>query len=114
MSSDVSIRPENVEVHFSMKVEYLGPNAQTIAFLKREDFAKLDLSASMDLEKVLESGITSNESATTPANESIDLASQIQVINLGYLGQDSNLFELASTYVDFSFMPLFQDYKNKT
>jgi len=35
-------------------------------------------------------------------------------VNLGYLGQDSNIFELASTYFDFSFMPLFTDYKNKT
>ena len=35
-------------------------------------------------------------------------------MNLGYLGQESNIFELASTYVDFSFLPLFHDYKNKT
>jgi hypothetical protein len=46
--------------------------------------------------------------------EVIDLSSQLQVINLGYMGQDSNIFELASTYVDFSFLPLFQDYKTKS
>jgi hypothetical protein len=33
---------------------------------------------------------------------------------LGFLGQESNIFELASTYVDFSFLPLFTDYKTKT
>jgi dynein heavy chain 1 len=36
------------------------------------------------------------------------------VINLGYIGQDSNIFELAATYVDFSILPLFQDYKSKS
>ena len=41
------------------------------------------------------------------------MSSQIQVINLGYVGQDSNIFELASTYVDFSFTPLFKDYQTK-
>lgn len=30
------------------------------------------------------------------------------------MGQDSNIFELASTYVDFSFLPLFQDFKAKS
>ena len=44
----------------------------------------------------------------------VDLGSQLQVVNLGYLGQESNIFELASTYVDFSFLPLFQDFKNKS
>lgn len=36
------------------------------------------------------------------------------MINLGYIGQDSNIFELAATYVDFSILPLFQDYKSKS
>jgi dynein heavy chain 1, cytosolic len=59
----------------------------------------------MDLEKVLDTS-----QATDAKNEEadlIDLSEQIQVINLGYLGQDSNLFELAQNYVDFSFIPLF-------
>lgn len=46
--------------------------------------------------------------------EFVDLSSQLQVINLGYIGPDSNIFELASTYVDFSILPLFQDYKSKS
>ena len=40
----------NIEIKFSPTVEYLGPTAQSIAFLKREDFAKLDLSVPMDLD----------------------------------------------------------------
>ena len=101
-----------MEINFSTKVEFLGPNAQSIAFLKREDFAKLDLNSGIDLDKVLDAGISQGDTSTqTPAEEHIDLSSQIQVVNLGYLGQDSNIFELASTYMDFSFMPLFQDYK---
>ena len=85
----------------------MGPNAQTIAFLKREDYQKLELAGQGgDLEKVLDASLTSGENSA-PAEESTDLSSQIQIVNLGYLGQDSNLFELASTYVDFSFMPLF-------
>ncbi len=110
-----SIREGNIQIHMSTKIEYLGPNAQTIAFLKREDFAKLDLTSGMDLDKVLEAGIQSQDSTTNPAGDHhTDLSSQIQIINLGYLGQDSNIFELASTYFDYSFMPLFTDYKNKT
>lgn len=59
-----SMRQEgNLEITFSTKIEYMGPNAQTIAFLKREDFAKLDLTTGMDLEKVLNAGITSTESS---------------------------------------------------
>lgn len=36
------------------------------------------------------------------------------MINLGYLGEDSNIFELAATYVEYSFLPLFQTYKKKS
>lgn len=36
------------------------------------------------------------------------------MINLGYMGQESNVFELAATYVDFSILPLFQDFKYKS
>lgn len=109
-----SMRDSNIQIYFSTKIEYLGPTAQTIAFLKREDFAKLDLASGMDLDKVLETGLTSQDSQAAPTGDHSDLSSQIQVVNLGYLGQDSNIFELASTYFDFSFMPLFTDYKNKT
>ena len=55
----MSIRNDaNMEINFSTKVEFLGPNAQSIAFLKREDFAKLDLNSGMDLDKVLDAGIS--------------------------------------------------------
>lgn len=99
----------------------MGTNAQSVAFLKREDYAKLELSSEMSLDNVLDAALNNSESSeaggasgsqTTQASN--DLSAQIQVINLGYLGQDSNIFELASTYVDFSFMPLFTDFKSKT
>ena len=48
--SQSSIRPDgNIEISISTKVEFLGANAQTIAFLKREDYSKLDLSGGIDL-----------------------------------------------------------------
>lgn len=53
----------NIEITLSKVVEYLGPNAQTIAFLKREDHAKLDLASGMDLEKVLDVGIASQDTS---------------------------------------------------
>ena len=47
----------DVEIMLSSKVEHLTQNAQTIAFLKREEFAKLDLKADMELEKVLDNAV---------------------------------------------------------
>jgi hypothetical protein len=42
----------------SEKVEYLGNSAQTIALLKRESYAVLDLKAE-DIEKLLDTSISS-------------------------------------------------------
>ena len=50
--------------------------------------------------------------ANAPKN-SVDLSAQLQVVNLGFLGPDANIFEFASTYFDFYFLPLFSDYKKK-
>lgn len=50
-------------------------------------------------------------SQTTAGEACVDLSSQLQVVNLGFLGQESNIFELAQTYINQSFLPLFQDYK---
>jgi hypothetical protein len=47
-------------------------------------------------------------------NDAPDLSQQLQVINMGYLGAESNLFELAQTYVSFSFVPLFSDYRSQS
>ena len=71
-----------VEISISTKVECLGTNAQIIAFLKREEFSQLDFDGNTNL------------------------PSQLQVVNLGYQGESSNLFELVSTYMNYSFMPL--------
>jgi len=78
-----------VEVRFSLKVEYLGQTAHSIAFLKRDDFQVLDLKAC----------------------DAKPLSSQVQVVNLGFVGEDSSVFELAFNYVEFSFIPLFNTYK---
>jgi len=43
-----------VDIVFSEKVEYFGNGAQTIAFLKREDYCVLDLKTEPDLEKLLD------------------------------------------------------------
>jgi hypothetical protein len=52
----------DVEIMLTGKVEYITQNAQTIAFLKREEFAKLDLKLDMELEKVLESAVNQSQS----------------------------------------------------
>jgi hypothetical protein len=40
-----------------------------------------------------------------------NLSNQLQIINLGYLGEDSSIFELATTYVEYSLLPLFNTFK---
>jgi hypothetical protein len=39
------------------------------------------------------------------------LSKQLQLINLGYVGEDFNIFELVATYVEYSLLPLFNSYK---
>jgi hypothetical protein len=39
------------------------------------------------------------------------VSKQLQLINLGYIGEDFNIFELAATYVEYSILPLFSSYK---
>lgn len=90
-------------------MEYQGSAAQTVAFLKREPYKTLNIKD--QAKKVTPSG-TPGEG--TIEDEYVDISNQIQVINMGYIGQDSNIFELASTYLDFSILPLFQDYKSKS
>lgn len=106
----------NIQLVFGEKVEYMGHTAQTIAFLKRESYSVLDLKTAtdVDLDKMLDTSLNSQAIQPGTSSSMADLSSQLQVINLGYLGQESNIFELASTYVDFSFLPLFTDYKTKT
>ncbi len=36
------------------------------------------------------------------------------MLNLGYVGEDSNIFELAVNYVEYSFIPLFSTYKTSS
>ena len=78
------------EVKFSLKVQYYGAVAHTIAFLKRESFAVLNLRG---------------------ADAGDHVSKQLQLLNLGYIGEDFNIFELAGTYVEYSLLPLFNSYK---
>lgn len=88
--NEISELLQGDELRFSLKVQYYGPVAHTIAFLKRESFAVLDLRG----------------------DEAGDHASkQLQLLNLGYVGEDFNIFELAATYVEYSLVPLFNSYK---
>ncbi len=80
------------ELRFTTKVEYLGPNAHSIAFVKREAYATLELRASSE-------------------DSMRHLSSQLQILNLGYMGEDSSIFELAVSYVEYSLIPLFNTYK---
>lgn len=86
----VTTSGENDVVKFSLKVEYHGGAAHSIAFLKREQYGFLDLRT----------------------DDTGDYTSkQLQLINLGYIGEDFNIFELAATYVEYSLLPLFSSYK---
>ena len=80
-----------IELKFSLKVQYLGKTSHVIAFLKRESFQTLELRGTTDVAR--------------------HLSSQLQILNLGYIGEDSNIFELAATYVEYSLLPLFNTYK---
>ena len=94
-------------------MEYTAGSAQTIAFLKREAYSVLDLRASTsDLPEQLD--ISAEAPSSNTQATSNDLSCQMQVVNLGYVGKDQNIFELASTYMDHSFLPLFTDYKKRT
>ena len=79
------------ELRFSLKVQYYGSAAHTLAFLKRESYTALELSG----------GEQAGE----------QLCKQLQLLNLGYIGEDFNVFELAATYVEYSLLPLFNSYK---
>lgn len=39
------------------------------------------------------------------------ISRQLQLLNLGFIGEDATIFELAHTYVEHSLLPLFQSYQ---
>lgn len=71
-------------------MQYYGTVAHTLAFLKRESYTALDLRGDEAGEHVCK---------------------QLQLLNLGYIGEDFSIFELAATYVEYSLLPLFNSYK---
>ena len=86
---------QQVEIQFNLKVQHLGINAHSIAFVKREPYQVLDLKAAT-------------------SDNMRHLSSQLQILNLGYVGEDSNLFELAVNYVEYSLIPLFNTYRTSS
>lgn len=91
-STDASIPFQPLDVKFDLKVTYRGQEAATVAFLKRSIVTQVDL---------------------VQGDGGRNLSSQVQVINLGYVGEENTIFELASTYIDNSLIPLFTSYKNE-
>mmetsp|Transcript_20728 Transcript_20728/g.31805 ORF Transcript_20728/g.31805 Transcript_20728/m.31805 type:complete len:147 (+) Transcript_20728:184-624(+) len=81
---------EGDEIRFTLIVSYTGHVAHTVAFLKRDLYEQMDLKNDDTMEQV---------------------GKQVQVINLGYIGEDFNVFELAANYVEYSLVPLFNSYK---
>eukprot|EP00830_Metopus_es_P014592 TRINITY_DN3930_c0_g2_i1.p1 TRINITY_DN3930_c0_g2~~TRINITY_DN3930_c0_g2_i1.p1 ORF type:complete len:1285 (-),score=333.29 TRINITY_DN3930_c0_g2_i1:418-4179(-) len=77
-------------IEFSLEVGYKGTNTHAIAFLKREQIATIEL-LNHDLAK--------------------HVAAQLQVINIGYIGEDSTPFVITNTYILNSFTPLFQSFE---
>ena len=77
-------------IKFSLQVQYHGGTAHSIAFLKRESFTHLELRGD-------EAGD--------------NVSKQLQLINLGFVGEDFNIFELAATYVEYSLLPVLNSYK---
>ena len=92
-SSQIGDDETSVEIRFLLKVEYLGHNAHSIAFVKREAYQTLELKS------------------PTEEDNLKHLSSQLQILNLGYVGEDANIFELAVNYVEYSLIPLFNTYK---
>ncbi len=82
-------KPKEI-IEFSLEVAYKGSNTYAVAFLKREQYPTLDLSVH-DLTK--------------------HIASQLQVLNIGYVGEDATPFVITNTYITNSFAPLFQSFE---
>jgi dynein heavy chain 1 len=79
-----------VSIALDLKITYRGVDAQSIAFIKRQHVSMLNL-------KDARRGI----------------GKQLQILNLGYVGEETDLFRLANIYVDNGLIPLFASYKSK-
>lgn len=74
------------ELSISLEVEHKGPSYAILAFIKREGQGAL---------------------------EEKQLGAQLQLVNLSYISPDSTPFELMHTYLQNSFLPLFNTYKGQ-
>jgi dynein heavy chain 1, cytosolic len=80
------IQKSEEEILVSLEVEHKGPTYAILAFIKREGQGSL---------------------------EEKQLGAQLQIVNLSYISPDSTPFELMHTYLQNSFLPLFNTYKGQ-
>jgi hypothetical protein len=80
----------SVSIVLDLKIGYKGGDAQSIAFIKRQRINTIDLHKSKR-----------------------GVGKQLQVLNLGFVGEETDLFRLANIYVDNGLIPLFASYKSK-
>ena len=79
-----------VSITLDLKVTYRGADSQSIAFIKRQNVTVIDLQKGRKR-----------------------IGKQLQVFNLGYAGEEIDLFRLANIYIDNGLIPLFSSYKAK-
>jgi dynein heavy chain 1 len=79
-----------VNIEIDLKVNYRGEDAQSIAFIKRQLYPIINLKEGKKA-----------------------IGRQLQVINLGYAGEEIELFRMANIYLDNGLIPLFTSYKSK-
>ena len=82
----VVIQKSDEDIMVSLEVEHKGPTCAILAFIKREGQGAL---------------------------EEKQLGAQLQIVNLSYISPDSTPFELLHTYLQNSFLPLFNTYKGQ-
>jgi len=79
-----------VTITLDLKVTYRGGDSQSIAFIKRHNSSLIDVKKGRK-----------------------QIGKQLQIFNLGYVGDEIDLFRLANIYVDNGLIPLFASYKSK-
>lgn len=90
IQTDVSKNKSMVSIFLDLKINYRGSDTQSIAFIKRQNISTVNLKESRR-----------------------GIGKQLQVLNLGYEGDELELFRLAGIYVDNGLIPLFASYKSK-
>ena len=78
-SSLLALAEGAIELRFSTQVEYLGSTAMTVAFLKRENYSRLDLKPEVDITKALEMATISESEQASEATAAEVIQDQIDL-----------------------------------